>query len=100
LFILRAIFAFDRMMRRVPSLTEIWFFEFIFLMATGLGLGRLLDGIGVSPCPPAAGSIDGAGIRVCRGGARDGLAGARPRAAPHLGLVHDVTSIEGFFPRW
>ena len=35
------------MMRRVPSIIEIWFFEFIFLMALGLGLGRLLDGIGV-----------------------------------------------------
>jgi hypothetical protein len=59
LFILRAIFAFDRIMRRVPSIIEIWFFEFIFLMALGLGLGRLLDGLGVDPCPPAVGSIDG-----------------------------------------
>lgn len=47
------------MTRRVPSIIEIWFFEFVFLMALGLGLGRLLDGVGIAPCPPATGSVDG-----------------------------------------
>jgi hypothetical protein len=56
---LKAIFALDRLLRRVPSIIEIWFFEFLFLMALGLGVGRLLDGLGVGGCPPAAGSVDG-----------------------------------------
>jgi hypothetical protein len=57
--IFRAIFAFDRVMRRVPSIIEIWFFEFLCIMGLSLGIARLLDGLGVGGCPPAAGAIDG-----------------------------------------
>ena len=55
----KSIFALDRVLRRVPSIIEVWFFEFIFIMALAMGLGRLLDGLGVGGCPPAAGSVDG-----------------------------------------
>lgn len=57
---LRALFALDCLLQRVPSIIEIWFFEFLFLMATGLGIGRLLDGLGAGGCPHKPDSIDGA----------------------------------------
>jgi hypothetical protein len=43
----------------VPSIIEIWFFEFLFIMALAMGIGRLADGLGVGGCPPVAGSVDG-----------------------------------------
>jgi hypothetical protein len=56
---LKNLFALDRVLRRVPSIIEVWLFEFIFIMALAMGLGRLLDGLGVGGCPPAPGSVDG-----------------------------------------
>jgi hypothetical protein len=61
---LKALFALDRLLQRVPSIIEIWFFEFLFLMATGLGVGRLLDGLGVGGCPAVPGSVDGTAFGI------------------------------------
>ena len=65
----RSFLALDRLLRRVPSIIEIWFFEFLFLMALGLGFGRLLDGLGAGGCPPAAGSVDGTAFGIVGFGA-------------------------------
>ncbi len=59
---LNALFALDRLLQRVPSIIEVWFFEFLFLMATGLGVGRLLDGLGLGGCPRKPDSIDGTAL--------------------------------------
>jgi hypothetical protein len=62
--LLKNIFALDRVLRRVPSIIEVWFFEFIFIMALAMGLGRLLDGLGIGSCPPAPGSVDGTALGI------------------------------------
>jgi hypothetical protein len=55
---LRTIFALDRLLRRVPSIIEIWFLEFLALLALGLGLGAWSDAFGLGRCPPAASGFD------------------------------------------
>lgn len=65
----RGFLALDRLLQRVPSIIEIWFFEFLFLMALGLGVGRLLDGLGAGGCPPKPESVDGTAFGVIAFGA-------------------------------
>ena len=60
----RAFLALDRLLQRVPRIVEIWFFEFLFLMAMGLGAGRLLDGLGTGGCPPVKASVDGTAFGI------------------------------------
>ena len=50
----KGIFALDRVLRRVPSIIEVWFFEFLFIMALAMGLGRLLDGRGLNGSSPGS----------------------------------------------
>ena len=65
----RAFLALDRLLQRVPSIIEIWFYEFLFLVALGLGVGRLLDGLGAGGCPPKPDSVDGTAFGIIAFGA-------------------------------
>jgi hypothetical protein len=64
LTLFRAIFAFDRLFRRTPSIIEIWFLEFLTLIPLGLAFGSWLDGVGALGCPPAGFGIDGSSIGI------------------------------------
>jgi hypothetical protein len=60
----KAIFAFDRLFRRTPSIIEIWFLEFVTLIPLGLAFGSWLDGIGALGCPKAGFGVDGSSIGI------------------------------------
>jgi hypothetical protein len=61
---LHGIFALDRLLRRVPSIIEIWFLEFLTIIPLALALGSWLDGAGALGCPPAGFGVDGSSIGI------------------------------------
>ena len=56
---LSAVFAADRALRMVPSLVQVWFVEFFFIVPLGLFCAKLLDNRGVFGCPGENAGIGG-----------------------------------------
>ncbi len=61
---LNGILALDRLLRRVPSIIEIWFLEFLAIVPLALAFGSWLDRLGLRGCPPAGFGVDGSSIGI------------------------------------
>jgi hypothetical protein len=81
---LSAIFAFDRLFRRTPSIVEIWLLEFLTLVPLGLAFGSWLDGIGALGCPPAGFGVDGSSIGIALFGIAIGFFAVRRILKPKV----------------
>jgi hypothetical protein len=81
---LSAIFAFDRLFRRTPSIVEIWLLEFLTLVPLGLAFGSWLDGIGALGCPPAGFGVDGSSIGIALFGIAMGFFAVRRILKPKV----------------
>jgi len=68
LTLFKAIFAFDRLFRRTPSIIEIRLPEFVTLIPLGLALCSRLTGFGALGCPPAGVGVDGSRIGIALSG--------------------------------
>ncbi len=81
------IVALDRALRRVPSIIEIWFLEFLALIPLSLGIGHWLNGVGAGGCPPAPSGIDGTGAGFILVGALFGVFAVRRILRPKVSIA-------------
>jgi hypothetical protein len=97
---LNAIFAFDRLFRRTPSLIEVWLLEFLTLVPLGLAFGSWLDGIGALGCPPAGFGVDGSSIGIAVFGLLMGFFAVRRIVKPKVINVRwtPVHTVKGVLP--
>lgn len=84
---LNGIFALDRLLRRVPSIIEIWFLEFLTIIPLALAFGSWLDKAGVLGCPPAGFGIDGSSIGIALFGLAAGFFAVRRILKPKVAKV-------------
>lgn len=61
---LNGIFALDRLLRRVPSIIEVWFLEFLAIIPLALAIGSWMDRLGLRGCPPAGFGVDGSSVGI------------------------------------
>ena len=85
--LLNGIFAFDRLLRRVPSIIEVWFLEFLTIIPLALALGSWLDRVGLRGCPPAGFGIDGSSIGIALFGLAMGFFAVRRVLKPKVAKV-------------
>jgi hypothetical protein len=98
--ILNAIFALDRLLRRVPSIIEVWFLEFLTIIPLALAFGSWLDGIGAAGCPPAGFGVDGSSIGIALFGLAVGFFAVRRVLKPKIAKVEwtPVHTVKGVLP--
>ena len=84
---LNGIFALDRLLRRVPSIIEVWFLEFLTIIPLALAFGSWLDRAGLRGCPPAGFGIDGSSIGIAVFGLAAGFFAVRRILKPKIAKV-------------
>jgi hypothetical protein len=97
---LNAIFALDRLTRRVPSIIEVWFLEFLTIIPLALAFGSWLDGIGALGWPPAGFGVDGSSIGIALFGLAAGFFALRRIFKPKVKKVEwtPVHTVKGVLP--
>jgi hypothetical protein len=97
---LNGIFALDRLLRRVPSIIEIWFLEFLAIIPLALAFGSWLDKAGALGCPPAGFGIDGSSIGIALFGLAMGFFAVRRIFKPKIAKTDwtPVHSVKGVLP--
>jgi hypothetical protein len=97
---LNGIFALDRLLRRVPSIIEVWFLEFLTILPLALALGSWLDRAGLRGCPPAGFGIDGSSIGIALFGFVMGFFAVRRILKPKIAKVRwtPVHTVKGALP--
>lgn len=97
---LNGIFALDRLLRRVPSIIEIWFLEFLTIIPLSLAFGSWLDRVGLRGCPPAGFGIDGSSIGIALFGLAMGFFAVRRIFRPKVAKIEwtPVHTVKGVLP--
>jgi len=97
---LNAIFALDRLLRRVPSIIEVWFLEFLTIIPLALAFGSWLDRLGLRGCPPAGFGIDGSSIGIALFGLAAGFFALRRIFKPMIAKISwtPVHTVKGVLP--
>jgi hypothetical protein len=97
---LNGIFALDRLLRRVPSIIEIWFLEFLAIIPLALALGSWLDRAGLRGCPPAGFGVDGSSIGIALFGLAMAFFAVRRIFKPKVAKVEwtPVHAVKGVLP--
>ena len=97
---LKGIFALDRLLRRVPSIIEIWFLEFLAILPLALAFGSWLDRIGMRGCPPAGFGIDASSIGLALFGLAMSFFAVRRILKPKVAKIEwtPVHTVKGALP--
>jgi len=98
--LLNGIFALDRLLRRVPSIIEVWFLEFLTIIPLALAFGSWLDRVGLRGCPPAGFGVDGSSIGIVLFGLACGLFALRRIFKPKIAKIvwTPVHAVKGVLP--
>lgn len=98
--ILNGIFALDRLLRRVPSIIEVWFLEFLTIVPLALAFGSWLDRVGLRGCPPAGFGVDGSSVGIALFGLACGFFAVRRILKPKIAKIEwtPVHTVKGVLP--
>ncbi len=97
---LNGILALDRLLRRVPSIIEIWFLEFLAIIPLALAFGSWLDRIGLRGCPPAGFGVDGSSLGIALFGLATAFFAVRKILRPKIARIEwtPVHTVKGVLP--
>ena len=97
---LNGIFALDRLLRRVPSIIEVWFLEFLAIIPLALAFGSWLDRVGLRGCPPAGFGVDGSSIGIALFGLAMGFLAVRRILKPKIARIEwtPVHTVKNMLP--